>query len=165
MARYKYDPTRVRESFRNKYCKTLQLPSGKMSNYDFFPITEDEINSLMADFDSTPPQNSEWTTISEWMLFSALRFKYGVNYLNPQPKSLWRTYERTYEKSEEEKLKLRLEEIAIRMQNYVDHEIEYFNEKYLEKINDGQKSSVKTMDCMEEDYKKYLQHGLDIPDF
>lgn len=165
MARFKYDPTRVRAEFRRKYCRELDLPSGKPSGVEMFPITEDEINNLMGGCEFDRPHSDEHTTISEWMLWSALRLKYGINYLNPQPKCLQVAYERTHEESAKEDLKLHLEELELRMQNYVDHEMQYFNEKFLDKINEGQKSTVKTITCMEEDFRKYFKKNLDICDF
>ena len=89
MAKYKYDPTRVRASFRHKYCHEIDLPSGKPSGYELYPITEQEINDLMGDFDGVAPIGGELTTISEWMLWAALRIKYGINYLNPKTKQHW----------------------------------------------------------------------------
>lgn len=163
--RYKYDPSRVRSAFRKKYCRELDLPSGKPSGVELNPITEEEINKLMGDCEFNPPRSSEWVSISEWMLWSALRLKYGVNYLNPQPKCLQVAYERIYEESAKEDLKLHLEELELRMQNYVDNEMQHFNEKILEQINNGEKSTVKTMACMEEDFKKYFKKNLDIPEF
>jgi hypothetical protein len=165
MTRFKYDPTRVRAEFRKKYCRELDLPSGKPSGVEMFPITEDEINNLMGDCEFDRPRSDEHTTISEWMLWSALRLKYGISYLNPQPKCLQVAYERTYEESAKEDLKLHLEELELRMQNYVDNEMQYFNEKFLDKINEGQKSTVKTMTCMEEDFRKYFKKNLDIAEF
>jgi len=171
MLKYRYDPTRVRASFRHKYCQELDLPSGKPSGFEIFPITEEEINNLMGDVDCVPPLDGELTTISEWMLFGALRLKYGVNYMNPMTKQhkhlLFSNdlYQRTAEDSSKAELKRHLEELEIRMQNYIDHEIQYFNEKFLEKINHGEKSTVKTMTCMEEDFKKYFQKNVDIEDF
>jgi len=172
MAKYKYDPTRVRVEFRRKYCKELQLPSGKMSGYELFPITEQEINELLKDFDGTPPHNDEQVTISEWMLWAALRLKYGINYLSPMSKqhrylllSCPTSYQRTAEESAKAELDRRFEELECRMQNYVDNEMEYFNEEFLDKINEGQKTSVKTMAYIEEDFRKYFKKNLDNVEF
>lgn len=161
MLRYRYDPSRVRPEFRRKYCRELDMPSGKPSGFEIFPITEQEINDLVGDFDGAPPVRGELKTISEWMLWAALRLKYGINYLNPKPKCLRYVNEYTVAPSADDKL----EELEIRMQNYIDNEMKYFSEKFLDKINGGQKSAVKTMTCMEQDYKKYISHGLDIPEF
>ena len=142
-----------------------------MSGYEFFPITEQEINELLKDFDGVPPRNDEQVTISEWMLWAALRLKYGINYLNPKTKQHWNLlfsdsgYQRTAEESAKAELDRRLEELECRMQSYVDNEMEYFNEEFLDKINEGQKTSVKTMACMEEDFKKYFKKNLDIAEF
>jgi hypothetical protein len=166
MTRYKYDPARVRADFRRKYCRELDLPSGKPSGVEIYPITEDEINELMGDCESSCPKFGEHVTISEWMLWAALRLKYGINYLHPIPKSLqWQTYEPHYTGEKEPTIDDKLEELETKMQNYVDLEIERFNEKFLNYINDGQKSTVKTMACMEEDYKKYFKKNLDIVEF
>lgn len=164
MLRYRYDPSRVRASFRRKYCRELDLPSGKPSGFEIFPITEQEINDFLGDFDGAPPLDGELTTISEWMLWASLRLKYGINYLNPKPKCL--DYDvSNYDIKTKPEWEEKIEELEIKMQNYVDHEIEYFYKKYLEKINDGQKSVVKTMACMEEDYKKYFKKELDFGGF
>ena len=166
MTRFKYDPTRVRAEFRRKYCRELDLPSGKPSGIEIYPITESEVNQIMGDCEFPFPAGGEFTTISEWMLWSALRIKYGINYLHPIPKCLqWQTYEPHYMGEKEQTIDDKLEELEIKMQNYVDHEMQYFNEKFLNKINEGQKSAVKTMACMEEDYKKYFKKNLDIVDF
>lgn len=164
MLKYRYDPSRVRDSFRRKYCRELDLPSGKPSGFVLFPITEQEINDLVGDFDGAPPLDGERTTISEWMLWAGLRLKYGINYLNPTPKCL--KYDvSNYDIETKPEWEEKIEELEIKMQNYIDREIEYFNEKFLDKINKSKKSSVKTMTCMEEDYKKYFKENLDIPNF
>jgi len=59
----------------------------------------------------------------------------------------------------------KMEDLEIRMQNYIDNEIQYFGEKFLDKINEGKKSAVKTMTYMEQDYKKYFDKSLDITEF
>jgi hypothetical protein len=164
--KYKYDPSRVRSAFRRKYCRELDLPSGKPSGIEIYPITEEEINKLMGDCEYTPPRSGELTTISEWMLWAALRLKYGITYLHPLPKSMrWQTYESHYDGDKEPTIDEKLEILEMKMQAYVDHEVQYFNEKFLDKINEGKKSTVKTMACMEEDYKNYLKNNLDIPEF
>ena len=164
MARFKYDASRVRASFRSKFCKELDLPSGKKSGFYVFPIEEDEINRLMGNCEFNMP-DGEFETISEWMLWSALRMKYGINYLHPTSKQArWFLFGSDIgepaEKSDD-----KLEELELRMQNYIDNEMKYFSEYFLSKINDGQKSTVKTIGCMEEDYRKYFKKTLDIPEF
>lgn len=154
MTRFKYDASRVRRDFHSKYCGEFQLPSGKPSGMYMYPISEEEINELMGGCEFDMPKG-EFQTISEWMLWSALRIKYGLGYMNPRTKqSRWFLFGPTCDEQVEQNDKF--EELELRMQNYVDHEIEYFNEKFLEKINDGQKSTVKTMACMEQDFKKFL---------
>ncbi|MBQ2173852.1 MAG: hypothetical protein II453_01885 [Alphaproteobacteria bacterium] len=73
----------IRLSFKHKYCKTLQLPSGNWSDYDLFPIAEDEVRSLTKDLTGRP--KGPWITNDEYLLWVALRRKYGVNYLKPKP--------------------------------------------------------------------------------
>ena len=43
--------------------------------------------------------------------------------------------------------------------------MEYFNEEFLDKINEGQKTSVKTMAYIEEDFRKYFKKNLDNVEF
>ena len=161
--KYKYDPARVRTSFRRKYCRELDLPSGKPSGVEMFPITADEVNRLMGDCEYSAPLDGERTTISEWMLWAALRLKYGINYLHPLPKSMqWQTYESHYAGDPKPTIDEKLEILELKMQNYIDFEMQYFNEKFLDKINYGKKSTVKTMTCMEKDFKKYFGGALDI---
>ena len=165
MLKYRYDPSRVRASFRRKYCRELSLPSGKPSGFEVYPITKEEIETLLADFDGAPPLGGELTTISEWMLWAALRLKYGIRYLNPTPKCLRNENVSIYDIEARPKWEEKMEELEIRMQNYIDHEMEYFSEKFLEQLNEGKKSTLKTMTCMEEDYKKYFKNNLDISEF
>jgi hypothetical protein len=84
----KFDPLEVRPSFRRHYCRELSLPSGKPSGIQIFPISTDEINKLTNTF--TDKDYSETIakdickTESEFLLWTALRMKYGFQYLEPK---------------------------------------------------------------------------------
>lgn len=80
-----FNNKQVRDKIKSYYCKEFTLPSGKMSGYYMFPITEDEINSLSQDL-NIEDKPKKFLTWSEWALFVALRRKYGLNYLHPKTK-------------------------------------------------------------------------------
>ena len=84
-ARLKYDPFAVRRSFRQKWCKALVLPSGKTSDYYFFPIDSTEITSLTEDLTKDDFLHSSAKDFckneSEFLMWVALRKKYGFSYL------------------------------------------------------------------------------------
>lgn len=72
----------VRPKFRSHFCKELMLPSGKMSGHYLFPITTEEVVELTQDLKAEDKPKG-FLTGSEWALWTALRCKYGFNYMNP----------------------------------------------------------------------------------
>lgn len=89
--RLKYDALEVRPSFKSTYCRELMLPSGKGSGWYCYPISAEEIISLTADITEQDYKNTtakECKTISEYLMWVALRLKFGVTYL--APKNGWR---------------------------------------------------------------------------
>lgn len=96
----------VRLTFKHKYCRTLQLPSGGWSDYDMFPITEQEVRELTKDIKSRP--KGEWITMDEYLLWCALRLKYGINYLKPKKQKFLSHIDRLYEMPKEESLEEKL---------------------------------------------------------
>lgn len=77
-----FNPKQVRDKFRSHYCKELTMPSGKMSGHYLFPISDEEVIELTRDlkFYERP---KGFLTGSEWALWTALRRKYGFNYMKP----------------------------------------------------------------------------------
>lgn len=89
--RLKYDALEVRPSFKSTFCRELMLPSGKGSGWYCYPISTKEIISLTADLTEQDYKNTtakECKTASEYLMWVALRLKFGVTYL--QPKNGWR---------------------------------------------------------------------------
>ena len=84
----KFDPLEVRPSFRRHYCRELLLPSGKPSGIQIFPIATDEVDKLTSGFTekdySETIARDECKTESEFLLWTALRMKYGFQYLEPK---------------------------------------------------------------------------------
>lgn len=81
-----YNPSKVRTSFRRKFCHEYQLPSGKYSGYFAYPISDDEVIAITSDYSDEEAPNyvgkTLFANISEWRLWTALRIKYGVNYMS-----------------------------------------------------------------------------------
>ena len=90
-----FNRKQVRPSFVAHYCGEYTLPSGKMSGYYRFPITDEEINETCKWLDLADKPKYFWT-MSEWMLFTALRVKYGFNYLKPKPQTFLRHIDEMY---------------------------------------------------------------------
>lgn len=88
----KYDPFDVRPSFRSHWCKELSLPSGKGSGYYLNPITTEEVIKLTEDCTDkeyeTTVVKQIFNSPSEYLMWVALRRKYGVTYM--QGKMGWR---------------------------------------------------------------------------
>lgn len=85
----KFDPLEVRPSFRSTFCRELMLPSGAGSGYFCYPISNAEVQKLTENFTSSDYEQSVardvCKTESEYLLWIALRLKYGVTYLTSKP--------------------------------------------------------------------------------
>lgn len=88
----------VRRVFRRRYQHEYVLPSGRNSGIYAYPITDEEVEVLTSEY--VPPKFIKTTdpTVlfggyflneSEWRLWTALRLKYGINYMNPQRRQFW----------------------------------------------------------------------------
>lgn len=136
------------------------LPSGKPSGFYIFSITEDEINDLVQDL-QPEEKPKKFFTWSEWALYTALRRKYGVTYLNPKTKQerFLSTYDISNDSQEEENA---IEELEEKLTFYCDC-----------RLNDILKLACQTAENAQlqrdteesEDIKKNFRSSLDNSDF
>lgn len=136
-----YDPTVVRPAFRRKFCHEMTLPSGKHSGYELYPITEEEVRTLTSDY--TAPTFVETDNVmvlfggyfkneSEWRLWTALRVKYGTNYMKPKREQFWLPdykYEPRKEPDPAETLRSDLE-------NQLEQRAEFIEEKIVKNVKE-----------------------------
>lgn len=120
----KYNSYFVRPEFRRIVCRELDLPSGRPSGYELYPVDGafvQEIASIYeapskAVMDSCGAEN-----VHEWLLWTAARVKYGVNYLNPKRNQFWLD-DRMYEPEPEPDL---FEKERIELTNLIEQRAEY----------------------------------------
>lgn len=128
-----FNRKQVRPSFMAHYCGEYTLPSGKMSGYYRFPITDEEINETCKWLDPKDKPKRFWT-MSEWMLFTALRVKYGFNYLKPKPQRFLRHIDELYA---EPKTENPIEELEEKLTSYCDFQLNEILKIALEKASNA----------------------------
>lgn len=109
----KYNSYYVRPEFRRIVCRELDLPSGRPSGYELYPVDGAFVQEVAGIYD--PPAKAVMDScgaenVHEWLLWTAARVKYGINYLNPKKNQFWLAddmYEQIRkQQSEEEFIKL-----------------------------------------------------------
>ena len=125
-----FNRKQVRPTFMTHYCGEYILPSGKPSGYYRFPITDEEINETCKWLDPKDKPKRFWT-MSEWMLFTALRVKYGFNYLKPKPQTFLRHIDELYAEPKEENA---LEQLENKLTSYCDFQLNEILKITLDKI-------------------------------
>lgn len=93
----------VRNSFKSRFCGEFMLPSGKPSGYYKFPISDEEINAYMENYKNQEKPKGFFTW-SEWALWTALRCKYGFNYLAQKKQKFLSHIDNMYNEPKEENL-------------------------------------------------------------
>lgn len=120
----KFNPYFVRAEYRRVVCRELDLPSGKPSGHFLFPV-EDEYVQKIAEMYEAPDVNvmvaCRADNVHEWLLWTAARVKYGVNYLSPRRNQFWLD-DRMYEPEPEPDL---FEKERIELTNLIEQRAEY----------------------------------------
>lgn len=120
----KYNPYFVRPEFKRKVCRELQLPSGRWSGYELYPISGTDIDVVRDRYGMPTKETLETAgaeNVHEWMLWVAARLKYGVNYLNKQKKQFFLPdYKYGVIQEENDKFKEELEKLNTLIEYRVD---------------------------------------------
>lgn len=91
-------PSDVRAVFRRKFQHEYILPSGKPSGIYAYPMPDEEVLAYTTEFSAPTFVSTDDPSVlfggymkneSEWRLWTALRLKYGTNYMNPKKKQFW----------------------------------------------------------------------------
>lgn len=149
-----YNPSKVRTSFRRKFCHEYQLPSGKYSGYFAYPISDDEVIAITSDYSDEDAPNYIGKTLfsntSEWRLWTALRLKYGVNYLTGR-KPMPEPCEPGPEKEED---------ITEFIMSYVDNRLDAFVNEYSRQMLQEYKEHMSREPEQPIDYRRFLDDEI-----
>lgn len=139
----KFNPYFVRAEYRRVVCRELDLPSGKPSGHFLFPV-EDEYVQKIAEMYEAPDVKVMTAcgadNVHEWLLWTAARVKYGVNYLNPRRNQFWlddRIYEPIRKQQNE------FEEELIKLENLIIQRAEWAAEILTEREKEEKEEKVK----------------------
>lgn len=120
----KFNPYFVRAEYRRVVCRELDLPSGNPSGHFLFPV-EDEYVQKIAEMYEAPDVKVMAAcgaeNVHEWLLWTAARVKYGVNYLSPKRNQFWLD-DRMYEPEPEPDL---FEKERAELTNLIEQRAEY----------------------------------------
>lgn len=113
-----YNSYYVRPEFRRIVCRELDLPSGRPSGYELYPVDGAFVQEVAGIYE--PPSKTVMDScgaknVHEWLLWTAARLKYGVNYLSPKRNQFWLAddmYEAIKEHQNEEEF-IRLENLIV----------------------------------------------------
>lgn len=141
----KFNPYFVRSEFRRKVCGELMLPSGKPSGYFLHPV-EDGFVQDVADMYEAPDAKVITAcgaeNVHEWLLWTAARLKYGVNYLAPKRNQFWLKSD-AYGKVKEQQNKF--EEELIKLDNIVEQRMEWLSETLAERGEEEKSKKIKNI--------------------
>jgi hypothetical protein len=140
-----YNSYYVRPEFRRIVCRELDLPSGRPSGYELYPV-EDEYVQKVAEMYEVPDVKVMTAcgadNIHEWLLWTAARVRYGVNYLSPKRNQFWLTDD-MYEpirKQENE-----FEEELIKLENLIVQRAEWAAEILTEREKEEKVKKIKNI--------------------
>lgn len=152
----KFNPYFVRAEYRRVVCRELDLPSGKPSGHFLFPV-EDEYVQKIAEMYEAPDVKVMTAcgadNVHEWLLWTAARVKYGVNYLAPRRNQFWLD-DRMYEPEPEPDL---FKKERIELTNLIEQRAEWAAEILTEREKEEKEEKVKKI-------KNILRERLTTPD-
>jgi hypothetical protein len=127
-----YNSYYVRPEFRRTVCRELDLPSGRPSGYELYPVDGAFVQEIASIYEA--PSKSVMSScgaenVHEWLLWTAARLKYGTNYLNPKRNQFW-LEDDMYEPIKKQQNEF--EEELIKLENIVEQRMEWLSETLTE---------------------------------
>lgn len=143
--RLKYNSYYVRPEFRRIVCRELDLPSGRPSGYELYPVDGAFVQEIASIYEAPSKVVMDACgaeNVHEWLLWTAARVKYGVNYLSPKRNQFWlddRMYEPIRKQQNE------LEEELIKLENLIVQRAEWAAEILTEREKEEKVKKIKNI--------------------
>lgn len=143
--RLKYNSYYVRPEFRRIVCRELDLPSGRPSGYELYPVEDEYVQKVAGMYEAPDVKvitSCGADNMHEWLLWTAARVRYGVNYLSPKRNQFWLTddmYEPIRKQQNE------FEEELIKLENLIVQRAEWAAEILTEREKEEKVKKIKNI--------------------